>query len=238
MSNQANQTGETTVSPQPNQPTKNNREVTLDSYQNLINQIIEKIDHEIEEIRGDKNRVKGVRVLRGIRKRILVLSKKAPRLNKIKRKVKVGTVSGFSRQYTISPELIEFLDLEEGSTLSRSEGTRAVCMYINRKEGESRENFLEWDYLNDDGNGNSIRDLRDPENKMRIIPDFKLMMFLKLPAYTKRVRSGNERGWSKNESGERVECVIEDDGLYYRVVQKLLSPHFLEMVSEPDEKVL
>ncbi len=221
----------TTINPTINPTqTKRSRGVSLQEYQSLIDQVLEKIDLEIAEIQSNKKRVKGVRSLRGIRKKIVELSKKAPKLNKTKRVLKKGAISGFSRQYRLSPELEEFLDFDTGDTASRNEVTRAVCVYINRKPDETRETVKEWFYLNEGENGDPIRDLRDPTDHMRILPDDSLSELLKYEEWRQKVNRGEETTSTKNENGERVSVTLEDDGLYYRTLQKLLSPHFVELI--------
>lgn len=131
---------------------------------------------------------------------------------------------GLTKLIPISDELRVFLGVDDPSQkFSRTDVTRAICAYIainpNKKKKSEDER---WYYLND-----GSRNLQDPSDKTKIIPDDKLSKLLRYEEYVDRVKSGLET-MKKRENGVKVPKTITDPSLRYFIVQRLLKPHFLD----------
>lgn len=146
------------------------------------------------------------------------------------------TRGGFIKPMKISDELREFLDVNDKSEkFSRTEITRAICYYIKpNADSKKSAQGKDWSYLND-----GSRNLQNPADKTRIIPDEKLSKLLKYDEYVERVKDGKELKNSKerDDSGNKIKVVITDVGLTYYIIQRLLKNHFInETLTEPKKQ--
>jgi hypothetical protein len=204
---------------------KERRKITIKTHNSDYDSLIEELDKTIDH--KSKHKEKGIRTLRRVRKRLIRMKKDVPLVIKStrKRKNKEGnTNNGFGIKYNISEELSTFLNVEEGTTLSRSDITRAICVYSNIKEDEKREDVLRWKYLND-----KQRDLRAKDKKMCIVPDKPLSKLLRYDEYKKKVKGGlvTKNVKVEDEDGNIVKEAVKvtDDSMYYHVIQKLIGVH-------------
>jgi hypothetical protein len=187
-------------------------------------------DDEIE--RRGREKEKGTRAFRSIRKILKQMKKDIPYITHMKRsrmQTKEGSKpiqSGLMMNFQISDELSEFLELPHGSKISRSEATCAICVYSHLKENETREHMLAWKYLNPEGK----RNLQNSRDKRAIIPDKVLTKLLRYNDYKRKVASGAiQRSNINKETGKIETTTVTNDSLYYWVIQKLLSVHFIKV---------
>ncbi len=210
------------------------RRITIEDHIAHYKTLMDLLDAEID--RKSRGKEKGVRSFQKAKKLLtqmrneltkLPLSKAARTLASTR---KVNGSSGLSNQYRVSEELANFLNIDpETETVSRMDTTRAVCVYIKLNPEEVREPTLKWAHLNP----GSKRDLQDPAKKSRIIPDKKLSSLLRYPQYKKDVAKGLITQKQKDrETGIITDIVVEDTGLYYTSLQRLIKHHFIEVVKD------
>jgi chromatin remodeling complex protein RSC6 len=201
--------------------------VNIEDHIEHYQQIFDLLDFEID--RRCRHREGGAKVFRKVLKLTKKMRKELPVISRSKlAKIKRNGGSGLSMPLLISKELASFLELPSDTRLSRVETIRAICVYSRIKEGEEREEMKKWFYLNPDGK----RNLQDPDNKMAIIPDEKLSRLLDYDQYCKDVENGLITKTVKNIEGEKEKKVVDDQSLYYWVIQKLLKNHFLSVDQE------
>ena len=202
--------------------------INLETYIEKIRQAVQKCDVEIEKLSSNPSgERKGIKTLKSVRRTLLDLEMKAPKLTKLRRRYKMsGTVrknSGLTTPQNISPELRTFLKIEKGRNLSRIEVTRAINSYINIKKDENRPNILEWAYLNPDH-----RNLQNEKDKRIIFPDVPLANLLRYAQYKKDVAAAQITESHKNKlTGLKETKIVTSDVLHYRTVQKLIQVHYL-----------
>jgi chromatin remodeling complex protein RSC6 len=203
------------------------KKVTLESHLEKYSDLLKVIDLEIE--RKQKEREKGARVLRSVRKTLKELEKEVPKLSHARRRaVSTGAkkVSGLELKYRVSDELADFMKIPRGSSVSRNDATNAVCVYVHIHSGETRPQMVKWSHLNPGGK----RNLQDPENKMAILPDKALRRLLRYDEYCRHISEGKiTREVTDKTSGVKEEVVVDDPTLKYCTVQKLLCPHLGEV---------
>ncbi len=202
--------------------------INLETYIEKIHQAVHKCDVEIEKLSSNPSgERKGIKTLKSVRRTLLDLEMKAPKLTKLRRRYKMsGSIrknSGLTTPQNISPELRTFLKIEKGRNLSRIEVTRAINSYINIKKDENRPNILEWAYLNPDH-----RNLQNEKDKRIIFPDVPLAKLLRYSQYKKDVASAKITESHKNKlTGLKETKIVTSDVLHYRTVQKLIQVHYL-----------
>lgn len=213
--------------------------VTGDGKKEHMTGVLEILDKEID--RRKKEREKGIRIFQTIRKLIRELRKEAPKIANSKRRVNTGgnKVSGFVLKCQITDELADFMGISRGSTPSRNEITNAICTYIHVKPGEKRPQMLKWEKLNPGGK----RNLQNPDDKMTIVPDKKLIKLLRYEQYKKNVADGKvSKNITNKETRRREKVQVTDNSLKYWVAQKLFQRHITKTIrlkksenSEEDE---
>lgn len=192
------------------------------------NQLFELLDAEIE--RKSREKEKGVRSLQKVRKSLKNMRKEVPYITRSKEGRKIAStrkpsIGGLEMKYYISADLRNFLQLGPKDTITRLDATRAICVYARLKKGEDRKPTLKWAYLNPDGK----RDLQNKDNKKAIVPDKALGNLLNYKRYQKDVAKGKITKKVKDKTtGESSNQKVKEDDLYYWVIQKLITPHFLE----------
>ena len=150
------------------------------------------------------------------------MKKKVPKLSKKKRPIGKNKNYGFGKLKTPSKALVNFLGLEKDVQISRTDATRAICCYIHFNPDEKREETIRWkESMNHDGK----RNLQDPSDKNRILPDAALAKFLDHSKYKKDVKDGKIIVKRKQPNGKYENVVLENDGLYYTTIQRLLTRH-------------
>ncbi len=202
--------------------------INLETYIEKITHAVKKCDVEIERLSSNPSgERKGIKTLKSVRRTLLDLETKAPKLTKLRRRYKMsGTIrknSGLTTPQNISDELREFLKIEEGRNLSRIEVTRAINSYINIKKDERRPSILEWAYLNP-----NHRNLQNEKDKRIIFPDKPLAKLLRYAEYKKAVESAQITEAHKNKlTGLKETKIVTSSDLHYRTVQKLIQVHYL-----------
>jgi len=135
-------------------PTK---ETVITSFDDLISSI----EKDIENIRDNQNKNKGIKFLRTLNKKIKSLKNQSSRLIKSRNGVKKNTNnnnSGFLKPVKISNEMAKFTGWDPNELKSRVDVTKYLCNYI-------RDN-----------------DLQNPKDRRQIIADSKLSKLLKYDA--------------------------------------------------------
>lgn len=217
---------------------------TIEEHVTHYTDLIASINTEIDK--RSRNMEGGVRIFRRMRKTLTAMLKELPHVVRSKKlraliTKKRMSPAGLNMKYTISSELARFLQKPSDAVLSRIEATRAICVYAHIKPDESREEILEWSYLNTGGK----RDLQDPENKRAILPDVALSKLLNYEKYKRDVLQGKITKKTKtfiDVDGEKSQVIktvkVTDNALFYWTIQRLVSIHFLAPVVEdkvPDE---
>ena len=207
------------VEKKPKEPRK---PVTLETYIIKMDNLIETLDDEID--RRSREKEKGIRSIRAIRKEVRELRSQLPKIATHKRKVNRTAQSGFSVKKPISDELCRFLKKPIGSKFTGHEITYALCMYVHVKEDEERTSMLYWLYLNPD----KKRDLQNKDKRVIIDPDSALSKLLGYDEYVASVKAGEITINRKDkDTGQRSEVVVTDPSLYYYVMPKLIQKHFI-----------
>lgn len=212
------------------------RKATIEDHIDNYQKLFMLLDSEID--RKGREKEKGTKSLRTIRKILTKMRKEVPQVTRSKsaRKhssLKKQTTSGLMMQFSISKELADFLKVSSDTRLSRVDVTRALCVYVHLDEDEKRDAVLEWKYMN----ANGKRNLQNPQDKKAIIPDKALSKLLRYDVYKKNVADGLvTRKVVDKETGKKQVVKVTTDALYYWVVPKLLGFHFLEEEPEAEEE--
>ena len=203
--------------------------INLETYLDKIGQAVKKCDVEIEKLSSHPSgERKGIKTLKSVRRILLDLETKAPKLTKLRRRYKMtGAVrknSGLTTPQNISAELRDFLRIEEGRNLSRIEVTRAINSYIHTKKDETRPHILEWAYLNQ-----NHRNLQNQKDKRIIFPDPPLAKLLRYNQYKKDVAASKiTESYKNKQTGLKEIRLVTSNELHYRTVQKLIQVHYLD----------
>lgn len=207
--------------------------VTIESHLEKYETLFKLLDAEID--RRARERENGTRIFRSIRKNVKSMKKDVPKLANAKRRNtnrSTNKTSGFILKCEITDELAKFMQVSKDDPPSRREITNAICMYACIKPGENRPQMTKWEHLNPGGK----RNLQDPNNKMAIIPDAVLSTLLGYDEYRKDVKAGKISKKVRNKTtGETKEVVVEDDALYYWVIQRLMKQHIVKTLKTKSE---
>lgn len=225
---EAKQNVSVTVAADPSSGVKRKRaRITLENYVEKIQSAIQKCDTEINRLSANPTgERKGIKTLKSVRRTLLELETKAPKLTKLRRRYnmtgKDRKNSGLTTPQKISDELRAFLKVDKNQSLSRIEVTRAINSYIHLKENEDRPNILVWNHLNLHN-----RNLQNPDDKRIIFPDESLAALLRYPQYQKDVAAKKITEQHKNKlTGTKERVSVTSDALHYRTVQKLIQIHY------------
>lgn len=206
------------------------KEVNYASHMQRYEILIKIVSEELEKKK--KKSESGTRVFAKVIKHLKEMQNEVPKVAKsMKRKRRViNKKSGFSTACAISPELAKFIGVPPTTLLTRAEISNAICAYVHIKPDETRETVLRWRHLNPDGK----RNLQDPNNKTRIIPDKNLSKLLSYEAYKRDVAAGKEKRGMKNKVTKDKEYFVKsDDSLYYNIIQKLIQKHVRKLELPP-----
>jgi chromatin remodeling complex protein RSC6 len=190
----------------------------IDDYDALLKILDEEIDRKSRQREG------GIRALRKTRKTILKMKKDVPHVIRSSRRTSAhGNVSAFMVEKSITPEFAKFLQVSPDTKITRTDATRALCAYSHLREGEDRPGVLKWAHLN-----TTHRNLQDPERKRAIAPDSKLSRLLNYDQYKKDVAAGIVSKMVRDkETGLKNRVIVDDDSMYYWVLQKLMTSLFV-----------
>lgn len=204
------------------------KRATIEGHIEKYDQILALLDSEID--RKSREKEKGARAFRKVRKIVIQMRKELPVVTRSKAarmqsRLRKGTTSGIMIQCQISEELANFIKVSPETRISRIEATRAICAYAHWKDDEKREEVLRWQHLNPEGR----RDLQNPQDKKSIIPDKALVKLLRYEKYKKDIKNGKITKKVKDkETGKTNVVQMTDDILYYWVIQKLITVHFIK----------
>lgn len=111
--------------------TRVRRVVTADSLDSDFTELVNNLQAELETQKTAGNTVM-VKYLRVLSRNLLALQRDSRRVNKKKRTVspEAAKNSGFNKPVGLSSELCKFLGLASGTTMSRSDVTKALQSYI------------------------------------------------------------------------------------------------------------
>ncbi len=207
----------------PRQPRK---KITIESHLAKHETLLAFIDKEIDK--RAKERGKGTKIFRSIRKLSRELYGEVPKIAKTKRKYVGGQkVSGFKLKCEITKELAEFLQLPHNATPLRTEITNAICVYAHINPDEARPHVLKWIHLNPEGK----RNLQNPQDKMIIIPDDTLKKLLGYEKYQQDVKASLiTRKKTDKKTKEKETVIVEDDALHYWVIQRLIQQQIIRTI--------
>lgn len=204
------------------------KRATIEGHIEKYDKILALLDSEID--RKSREKEKGARAFRKVRKIVVQMRKELPVVTRSKAarmqsSLRKGTTSGITIQCQISEELANFLKVPPETRISRVDATRALCAYAHWKDDEKREEILRWQHLNPTGK----RNLQNPQDKKSIIPDKALVKLLRYENYKKDIKNGKVTKKIKDkETGKTNVVQMTDDTLYYWVIQKLITIHFLK----------
>lgn len=208
---------------------------TIQGHIEKYDQVLALLDAEID--RKSREKEKGARSFRKVRKILIQMRKELPvvarsKAARLQSSTRKNTTSGIMIQSQISEELLNFLKLPAGTRISRVDATRAICVYSHLKENEKRDELLRWEYLNPEGK----RNLQNPQDKKAIIPDKALVKLLRYDQYKKDVKAGKVYKKLKDkETGKESMVQHTSDLLYYWVIQRLITIHFLKDAGDDAE---
>lgn len=130
---------------------KKKRQVTRETLEETGNAMLKQFDEEIENLRknDDKNKSKGVRFLRSMRKQFAQFAKDSLSLaNKKTRRAanpsSTASNSGFMKPVEISKTMRDFVGLKENQLVSRVDVTKTICNYVkehNLSNPQDRRQF-------------------------------------------------------------------------------------------------
>lgn len=207
---------------------KTRQKATMESHLANYIEVFALLDAEID--RKSREKEKGARSFRKVRKILKKMRKEVPQITRSKigraqSSTRKESTSGIMMKCSISEELAKFLGISPSEKLSRIDATRGICVYSHLKEGEAREEMLRWGYLNPGGK----RNLQNQHDKKAIVPDAKLSKLLRYSEYKKNVAAGKITKKIKDKGTGKTSVVpLSSDSLYYWVIQKLITVHFLE----------
>jgi chromatin remodeling complex protein RSC6 len=113
---------------------KRRREVSKESHDNDFIFLEQMIQTEIDNLTNSGKKVKGVKWLRGLKKRVGVMHADSRKLLKYKPAgAKKNVSSGFLKPVHISPEMAAFTGWDANKTYSRVDVTKFVCEYVKSK---------------------------------------------------------------------------------------------------------
>ena len=112
------------------------RNVSRDSLESDFLSLHKKIEDEIEKLRQNNEKVKGVKFLRSLNKAIKTLHSDCNRVLKIKTKSNRvrSTTSGFMKPVRISAEMASFTGWDSTQLYSRVDVTKFICKYIRENK--------------------------------------------------------------------------------------------------------
>lgn len=204
------------------------KKATIEGHIENYAKALSLLDTEID--RRSREKDKGVRTFKKVRKLLVRMRKELPvvtrsKAARIKSSTSATRQGGIMIKYQISGELADFLKVPKDTKLSRVETTRAICIYSHLKENEKREEMARWLYLNPEGK----RNLQNQMDHKSILPDKALSKLLRYDQYKKDVKAGKIfKNVKDKETGKVLQVKMTDDMLYYWVIQKLVGVHFLK----------
>ena len=138
--------------------------VNQETLKTDVEQLKQQVEVEIQRLRSDQQKNKGVKFLKGVNKSLKTLSTDLNRVLKSKTKTtrNKNTSSGFMKPVKISSEMALFTNWDPSMLYSRVDVTKFLCNYIKTNS------------------------LQNPEDKRQILCDEKLASLLKVDVDSER----------------------------------------------------
>jgi upstream activation factor subunit UAF30 len=122
------------------------RKPTKESVLKNFDDLLQLLNDEIAANRSSNTRVKGVKFLRSLNKKLLVLRAHTARVMKKKQSTnRVNKNSGFLKPVQVSAEILKFTGWNDNELKSRVDVTKFICNYIKEKnlqDPADRRNIL------------------------------------------------------------------------------------------------
>lgn len=122
------------------------RKPTKESVLKNFDELLQLLNDEIVANRSSNTRVKGVKFLRSLNKKLLVLKAHTARVMKKKQSTnRVNKNSGFLKPVQVSNEILKFTGWSDNELKSRVDVTKFICNYIKEKnlqDPADRRNIL------------------------------------------------------------------------------------------------
>ena len=107
------------------------RNITHESIEDDFNKCIKNIENEIEHLKQDKYKTKGIKFLKSLKKSLNILKEDTKKLTKKNTRKNNGlNKSGFKKNVPVSIELTKFCNWTVGDLHSRYDATNIICSYI------------------------------------------------------------------------------------------------------------
>jgi len=108
------------------------RDISKESVDGDFDTLQNRIEQEIQRLRGSNEKTRGVKFLRSVNKALKMLHSDTKRVMKLKKRNnrKKAVVSGFLKPVRISAELADFTGWNVNDTHSRVATTKFICEYI------------------------------------------------------------------------------------------------------------
>ena len=130
--------------PTPTQSTSSRRMPTKEVILEEFDQLLEKVNVEIENLRNSSGKVKGVKFLRSLKKNLETLRSRSSRVMKSSKPKRVtNTNSGFHKKVPVSKDFAKFAGWDPSEKYSRVDVTRYICDYIRQHDLQNPDNRRE-----------------------------------------------------------------------------------------------
>ena len=111
------------------------RQITREDVEKAFDDLVKQIDEEVEALRSDKGKGKGVRFLRSVAKQVRQLKSDSLRLSTKRSRRQTGprsTNSGFMKPVKISRDMQKFTGIKDDQLVSRVDVTKSICEYVKK----------------------------------------------------------------------------------------------------------
>lgn len=111
------------------------RQITREDVEKAFDDLVKQIDEEVEALRSDKGKGKGVRFLRSVAKQVRQLKSDSLRLSTKRSRRQTGprsTNSGFMKPVKISKDMQKFTGIKDDQLVSRVDVTKSICEYVKK----------------------------------------------------------------------------------------------------------
>lgn len=111
------------------------RQITREDVEKAFDDLVKQIDDEVEVLRSDKGKGKGVRFLRSVAKQVRQLKSDSLRLSTKRSRRQTGprsTNSGFMKPVKISRDMQKFTGIKDDQLVSRVDVTKSICEYVKK----------------------------------------------------------------------------------------------------------
>lgn len=121
------------------------RNVTKETFFQSLTELLGQLDNEVTKMSEQREKQKGLRFLKRVRKALHVIESDARKVLKFKNAAKkTGSMTGFMKPVFISEEMASFTGLDKNTPYPRPQITSAICKYIethNLQNPKDRREF-------------------------------------------------------------------------------------------------